>query len=77
MEESGEKLDKTLARAEVEGEVRAEYAEAATKLLDSERDKRMFALVVTITVLGSLLLPLIALLLGLSWRILMWAAQGG
>ncbi len=77
MEESGEKLDRTLARAEVENEVRAEYAEAALNLQNTERPKRMFALAVTLVLLGILLLPLIALVLGVSWRILMWAATGG
>lgn len=76
-EESGEKLDRTLARAEVEGEVRAEYAEAARRLQDVERPKRMFALGVTLILLGILLLPIIALVLGLSWRVLTWAATGG
>jgi hypothetical protein len=77
VEESGEKLDRTLARAEVENEVRAEYAEAALNLQNTERPKRMFALAVTLVLLGILLLPLIALVLGVSWRILMWAATGG
>jgi hypothetical protein len=77
VEESGEKLDRTLARAEVENEVRAEYAEAALNLQNTERPKRMFALAVTLVLLGVLLLPLIALVLGVSWRILMWAATGG
>ena len=76
MDESGARLDKALARSEVEGEVRAEYAEAARHLLDSERDKRMLVLGVQVVFLGSLMLPLIALVLGFSWRVMMWAAGG-
>ncbi len=76
MEESGEKLDKALARAEVEGEVRAEYAEAADALLDSDRDKRMLALGVQVVILGVVLFPLIALVLGFSWRVMKMAAGG-
>ena len=76
MEDSGPKLDRTLARAEVEGEVRAEFAEAAHKMLDTERDKRVAALVVSGVVAGAVLLPVIALVAGFSWRLLMWAAGG-
>lgn len=76
MPEPGERLDRTLARAEVEGEVRAEYDQAARALLESERDRRVIALVVSGGVALSVVLPLIALVLGLSWRILMWAAGG-
>ena len=69
-------MDRTLARAEVEGEVRAEYDEAARGILDSERDKRVVALVLTIALAATVLLPAIAAVLGVSWRILMWAAGG-
>ena len=67
-------LDRTLARAEVEGEVRAEYDAAARGILDSERDKRMVALVLTITLSATVLLPVIAAVAGISWRVLMWTA---
>lgn len=76
MEESGEKLDRTLLRAEVEQDVRAEYAERALLQSNEERDKRMVALLISFTVIVSLLLPLAAVVLGFSWRILKWAAGG-
>lgn len=68
-------LRKVELRGEVEREVRAEFAEVEARALD--RDRAIRAVVISFTVLACLLLPLLALVLGVSWRILCWAAGGG
>ena len=68
-------LRKVELRAEVEREVRGELADADANALD--RDRAMRALAVSLTVLACALLPLLALVLGLSWRIMHWAAGSG
>lgn len=68
-------LRKVELRGEVEREVRAEFEDAEVRAMD--RDRAMRAVVISFTALACVLLPLVALILGLSWRIMRWAAGFG
>jgi hypothetical protein len=57
-------------RSELVDEMEQERALAAA----ADRDRRFVALVVSISTVTALLLPALAAIMGLSWRILKWAA---
>jgi len=70
-------FDEQVARAEIERDVRDEYAQALRAKRGQERDRRYLALFISAVVVLGLLAPLLALVLGLSWRVLMWSAGQG
>jgi hypothetical protein len=70
-------FDERVARAEIERDVRAEYSQALTNRRGQERDKRYLALFLSAVLVLGFLSPLLALVLGFSWRVLMWAAGQG
>ena len=69
----GERVD----RAEIERELRREYSATLAARSASEQDRRVLALVVSAGLVLGLCTPFIALVLGFSWRVLMWSAGGG
>lgn len=64
-------------RQEIEDEVYDDITRRQAADALNDRDKRFFALAVTIAVLAGVTLPLLALVLGLSWRLVKWAAGCG
>jgi len=58
-------------REKVRAEVLAEIAQDEKTAMERDRAKR--ALVITTVVAGTLALPLVAVLVGVSWRLLRWA----
>lgn len=62
-------------RHRIEQEVRGEVA--SEKEADLAHDRAMKALVISAVSLACVVLPILGLILGLSWRIMRWAAGYG
>ena len=60
-----------LAEIQIREEIRDELLEESQQLQEklADRDRRLLALVVSVFVLVSLALPLLAIIVGLSWRV--------
>ena len=65
-----------LVEVQIREEIRAELLEDAAKSAASlqDRDRRMTALVISATLVVCLILPMLAAVVGASWRVFKWAA---
>jgi len=67
-------FDERVERGEVEQKIRAEMALADAEREAEQRGRRILALGISAIIIISVLAPMLALILGGSWRLLMWAA---
>jgi len=61
-------------REEIRDELLAEQDQHAQQESAADRDRRLVALVISVTMSLACVLPLIALVVGLSWRAFRWAS---
>lgn len=65
-----------LAEVQIREEIRAELEAESALLLErlGDADRRFTALVITVSACVSVMLPVVALVIGVSWRLFKWSA---